>query len=65
MHSDTTATTINPEASLSVPIWRRMLVYGVFGIFALWCLLAFRRDIAQIDLTPLRAGWLAVLAAGG
>ncbi|MDO9235722.1 MAG: lysylphosphatidylglycerol synthase transmembrane domain-containing protein [Aquabacterium sp.] len=65
MHSDTTATTINPEASLSVPIWRRMLVYGVFGIFALWCLLAFRRDIAQIDLAPLRAGWLAVLAAGG
>lgn len=49
---------------IAVPIWRRALVYGLFGIFALWCLLAFRRDIAQIDLTPLRDGWPAVLFAG-
>ena len=48
----------------AVPLWRRALVYVVFGAFALWCVMAFRKDIAQIDLTPLREGWPAVLAAG-
>jgi uncharacterized protein (TIRG00374 family) len=53
-----------PDLTPAVPLWRRALVYVVFGAFALWCALAFRKDIAQIDLTPLREGWPAVLAAG-
>jgi uncharacterized protein (TIRG00374 family) len=48
----------------SPPLWRRTLVYGVTLAFLAWCVLAFRRDIAQIDLTPLRAGWGAVVIAG-
>lgn len=53
-----------PVDTIAVPVWRRALVYVVFAVFAVWCVLAFRRDIAQIDLTPLRQGWPAVLAAG-
>jgi glycosyltransferase 2 family protein len=49
----------------ATPLWRRLLVYGVFTAFAVWCLLAFRKDISQINLTPLREGWPLVLAAGG
>lgn len=45
--------------------WRRALIYVVFGVFALWCIRAFWHDITQIDLHPLRAGWHAVLLAGG
>lgn len=43
---------------------KNLLVYGLFGLFAAWCLIGFRRDIAQIDLAPLQAGWHAVLLAG-
>ena len=46
------------------PLWRRALIYGVTLAFLVWCGLAFRRDIEQIDLRPLASGWLAVLAAG-
>jgi len=54
-----------PDAPASqVPAWRRALIYGLLALFAGWCALAFRRDIAQIDLTPLKAGWMAVVAAG-
>lgn len=53
-----------PVDTIAPPVWRRALVYVVFAVFAIWCVLAFRRDIAQIDLTPLRQGWPAVLAAG-
>lgn len=55
-----------PDAdSAATPLWRRALVYGVFSLFALWCVHALRKDMAQIDLTPLRAGWFAVVVAGG
>lgn len=47
-----------------MPVWRRLLIYGLLALFAGWCLIAFRRDIAQIDLAPLKAGWPAVLGAG-
>ncbi|MFT3857456.1 MAG: lysylphosphatidylglycerol synthase transmembrane domain-containing protein [Aquabacterium sp.] len=47
-----------------IPLWRRVVVYGVVAAFALWCVLGFWHDIAQIDLTPLISGWHAVLFAG-
>lgn len=47
------------------PVWRKALVYGFFAVFAVWCVLAFRKDIAQIDLAPVRDGWLMIAAAGG
>lgn len=57
--------TVTPEVThIAAPLWRRVLVYGVFGMFALWCIRAFWHDITQIDLSPLRAGWPAVLIAG-
>lgn len=52
-------------AAASAPLWRRALVYGVFIVFAVWCGMAFHKDIAQIDLSPMRQGWPLVLAAGG
>lgn len=55
------ATVTTPAAP---PLWRKALVYGVFGAFALWCVTAFWHDIAQIDLAPIRTGWPAILAAG-
>ena len=48
----------------NTPGWRKALVYGLFAAFALWCVLAFRKDIAQIDLAPVRSGWPLILAAG-
>lgn len=50
-------------APVPVPLWRRVVVYGLVAAFALWCVLGFRRDIAQIDLSPLIQGWPAVLWA--
>lgn len=50
-------------AQPAAPWWRRALVYGVFAVFAVWCVTAFRKDIAQIDLSPVREGWPLVLAA--
>ena len=47
-----------------VPVWRRALIYVLFMAFAAWCIVGFRRDIAQIDLSPLRQGWPAIVAAG-
>jgi len=43
---------------------KNVLVYGFVALFAVWCVVGFHRDIAQIDLAPLKAGWPAVLAAG-
>lgn len=51
-------------AAPPAPLWRRALVYGVFIVFAVWCGMAFHKDIAQIDLSPMREGWPLVLAAG-
>ena len=50
---------------VTTPWWRRALVYGVFALFAVWCIQAFHHDIVQIDLSPLRAGWTAVALAAG
>ena len=56
---------MSPEgAHIAVPLWRRVLAYGVFGAFALWCIKALWHDLSQIDLGPLRTGWPAVLGAG-
>jgi uncharacterized protein (TIRG00374 family) len=52
-----------PVLPPATPLWRRVLVYGGVGVFALWCVLGFWRDIAQIDLAPLVHGWHAVLWA--
>lgn len=43
---------------------RQMLFYGVLVVFAVWCLLGFRKDLAEIRLAPLLQSWPAVLAAG-
>ena len=48
---------------VAVPLWRRVIVYGVVAVFAVWCVVGFWRDIRQIDLTPLAQGWHAVLWA--
>jgi uncharacterized protein (TIRG00374 family) len=42
-----------------------VLIYVLFTAFAVWCLVGFRRDIAQIDLSPLRQGWPAIVLAAG
>ena len=49
----------------SAPWWRRALLYALFAGFALWCVLAFQRDLAQISLAPFKEGWWAVAAAAG
>lgn len=54
---------LDPVATAVVPLWRRALTYGLLLAFAVWCLVGFRRDIAQIDLAPLEAGWLAIVGA--
>lgn len=46
------------------PVWRKWVSYGLFAVFAIWCALAFKKDIAQIDMAPMRDGWFMVLAAG-
>jgi uncharacterized protein (TIRG00374 family) len=53
----------SPVATPAIPFWRRALVYGVVAGFALWCVVGFWHDITQIDLTPLIAGWHAVVWA--
>lgn len=56
---------VSPLPSVAaVPFWRRAVIYGVLIAFALWCIVGFRRDIAQIDLAPLAAGWTALVVAG-
>ncbi|MEY4764518.1 MAG: hypothetical protein RI907_1191 [Pseudomonadota bacterium] len=55
---------LSSAAPNPTPAWRRALVYGVTLAFLAWCISAFSHDIAQIDVHPLKAGWLAVLAAG-
>jgi glycosyltransferase 2 family protein len=55
---------LSDAPSREPPVWRRLLVYGLTLAFLIWCVLAFRRDIAQIDLAPLQAGWGAVVIAG-
>ncbi len=60
MTSPAQASTAVPPA---VPRWRRVVVYGVVGLFALWCVLGFWRDIQQIDLAPVLHGWHAVVWA--
>ncbi len=56
-------TALAPAAPVAVPLWRRVLTYGLLLAFGIWCVHGFRNDIAQIDLAPLAAGWTAVLAA--
>lgn len=60
-----TSTYSGQAAVAPPPVWRKALVYGVTLIFLIWCVAAFRKDIAQIDVGPLKAGWWAVLLAGG
>ncbi|RZI86228.1 MAG: flippase-like domain-containing protein [Rubrivivax sp.] len=43
---------------------RNLLTYGLIAGFALWCVVGFHRDLSQIDLSSLAAGWPAVLTAG-
>ncbi|HEX5356129.1 MAG TPA: lysylphosphatidylglycerol synthase transmembrane domain-containing protein [Aquabacterium sp.] len=54
---------LDPVVAVTVPLWRRALTYGLLLAFAAWCVVGFRRDIAQIDLAPLEAGWMALVAA--
>jgi uncharacterized protein (TIRG00374 family) len=54
-----------PSAAAPIPLWRRALTYGVLAAFAVWCIVGFRRDIAQMDLAPLASGWSAILVAAG
>ncbi|TAK93828.1 MAG: flippase-like domain-containing protein [Aquabacterium sp.] len=54
---------LDPVAAVAVPLWRRALTYGLLLAFAVWCVVGFRRDIAQIDLAPLEAGWIAIVGA--
>jgi uncharacterized protein (TIRG00374 family) len=51
-------------APAPAPAWRKLVVYLVMAAFLAWCVVGFRRDIAQIDLKPLQTGWPLVLAAG-
>ena len=44
---------------------RNVLLYGLFGAFAIWCVVGFQRDIARISLEPLAHGWPAIAAATG
>jgi uncharacterized protein (TIRG00374 family) len=46
------------------PAWRKLAAYVLMAVFLSWCVVGFRRDIAQIDLRPLQTGWPLVLAAG-
>lgn len=43
---------------------RKWAMVSLFGVFAVWCLIAFKRDIAQIDVGPMAHAWPQVLAAG-
>jgi uncharacterized protein (TIRG00374 family) len=45
--------------------WRRHLIYGLFTAFAVWCVVAFRRDLAKMDLSALAHGWPMIVAAAG
>ena len=56
---------LGPEPTPAAPVWRRALLYALFAGFALWCVLAFQRDLAQISLAPFKEGWWAVAAAAG
>jgi len=60
MNSNTAPPAVPPGS----PLLRKLVLYGVFALFAVWCIAGFRKDIAQIDLHPLQAGWGAVLLAG-
>lgn len=54
-----------PSAPSHTHLMRKLAVYGLFAVFAVWCVTAFRKDIAQVDPSQLQAGWGAVLLAGG
>lgn len=60
MNPSVPASSISPAG---VPVWRRVLVYGVVAAFALWCIVGFWHDIRQIDIRPVLHGWHAVLWA--
>ncbi|HET8869797.1 MAG TPA: lysylphosphatidylglycerol synthase domain-containing protein, partial [Aquabacterium sp.] len=44
---------------------RKWGTYGLFILFAGWCVLAFKHDIAQIDLSTLRHAQVTLLAVAG
>ncbi|MGE5452638.1 MAG: lysylphosphatidylglycerol synthase transmembrane domain-containing protein [Acidobacteriota bacterium] len=47
-------------------LWlRKWGSYALFAAFALWCGVAFKRDIAQIDLSTLRHAGATLLAVAG
>jgi len=56
---------LGPGPTPAAPLWRRALLYALFGGFLLWCVLAFQRDLAQISLAPFKEGWWAIAAATG
>lgn len=44
---------------------RKWGVYVLFAVFAIWCGVAFKRDLAQIDLSSLRHAGGTLLVVGG
>ena len=44
---------------------RKWGTYGLFLLFAGWCVLAFKHDIAQIDLSTLAHAQATLLAVAG
>lgn len=43
---------------------KKWLMWGAMAVFLAWCLIGFRRDIAQIDLGTLAPAWGVILCAG-
>lgn len=44
---------------------KKWLIWGGMAAFLAWCVLGFRRDIAQIDIGLVGAAWPAIAAAAG
>lgn len=44
---------------------KKWLIWGGMAAFLAWCVLGFRRDIAQIDIGLIGAAWPAIAAAAG
>lgn len=44
---------------------KKWLIWGAMAAFLTWCVIGFRRDIAQIDLHMLGPAWLAIAMAAG
>lgn len=59
----TSSTLRGNSAPAAAPWWRKALVYGLTLVFLGWCVAAFRKDIAAIDLHPLRSAWWVIAVA--